>query len=270
MLPAPARVQPLGRGSSWAALPATEPDDGRDHPRKRCYIRTVATVSSVNLVAHTFEAQGYVNLFWEDAEFATRVKETQGLEVKCGSVATEGVYWAPIELRDDGELLPINPHNMFANQLSLEHPGPLKVVFNDKMGVVEVQLTFKAELTTFFDLHNFPFDRQILGLQINFRSGCFKLSPEPFQGVPDRWNLRSPVSIALAPSVSDQFALRASQPFVYDCRDWKPVVRIMCERNSTPWVLNFVLPTFIIVLCGGSAGFMPASDVSGRASMLVT
>jgi hypothetical protein len=130
--------------------------------------------------------------------------------------------------------------------------------------------TFEAELGTFFDLRNFPYDRQVVALELNFRSGTFELSPLPFEGVPAKWGMHSPVAVTLAPRVGDEYSLCTSQPFVWDVSDWKPAIRVMLERDATPWIFNFVTPTFFFVATSGSILSIEVHDVAGRSSMLVT
>ena len=129
LLPPAEPVTRAGSSSAWQVL-ALGGDDGRDHLRKRCYIRTVSTITSVNLAGHTFTAHGILNMFWEDEKFPAWAKQAQELDVRRGSVGTKGVYQAVTELEDDGESLPINPDNMFSNQLSLEHPAAAKLLFD--------------------------------------------------------------------------------------------------------------------------------------------
>jgi hypothetical protein len=258
--------------SSWREAGLAQPsyeredDDGRDHLRRLCYIRTNMLVESVVLPENCFTARGYLSFFWKDPDFAEGKTD-----VKRGSVETPGVYQKVMELEDTGATSqPINPHNIFTNQLSLSRPSPPKLLFDDKRGIVHYEIPFKAVLSCKFNLQNFPFDRSILTLQLNFRSGSWKLAPTAFDGVPAKWHLRVPVSLSMSSTVSDAYIARSDQAVLYDCREWKPIIRIMVQRRATPWMYNFIVPTFLLVSISVSVFFIPRHDVSGRASIVVT
>jgi len=191
------------RSSSWVApspggAQPVEEDDGRQ--RKQCYIRVQLSVTSVDLLSHAFDVRGHMDLFWREAdEFATNLAEEHSIEVPTGSV-DDGVYQAVLELPDNGSSsMPINPDNLFVNQLALRHTAKPKLLFDAERGIVHYTLYFDATLSCVFALHDFPFDRQILPVQLSFRSGSFALSPTAFEGVPGKWGLRTPASVAMGP-----------------------------------------------------------------------
>eukprot|EP01043_Picozoa_sp_COSAG02_P013301 COSAG02_NODE_529_length_20702_cov_43.720555_19_plen_418_part_00 len=251
--------------------PGTEKDDGKQ--RKLCYIRTRLSVIAISEVEHTFRVQGGLDLFWkEEKDFVDRVNQLDpDIDLPLGSV-DDGAYQGVVTLPDDGSSsLPINPNKLFANQLELSDTARPKVLFDARHGIVHYSLFFKATLSARFDMHNFPFDRQMLPITLNFRSGSFTLSPGPFEGVPNKWGLRTPASITLGSVPADQYRLRLDGPCVgYDCSTWKPTIQVFCERIATPWIWSVVIPAFMLVVAGGSIVLIPAEEIGDRVATLLS
>jgi hypothetical protein len=261
--------------SSRAAAAVQVKERGDDKQRKLCYIRSHIEVQSLNEVEHSFRVRGSLDYFWvEEAGYAGRIKEKYDIDVPLGSVA-DGVYQGVVTLPDDGSsTIPINPSHLFIGQLELSETSSPRLLFDDVHGIVHYTVFFDATIKAIFDLHYFPFDRQVLPVQLQFRSSCFRLSPQPFAGVPDNkdWDLRIPFVVELATAFADKYTFctkSTESPCLYDCSTWKPTIKILCQRVSTPWIYGFMLPTFLIVMNAGSILFMPAEDIGNRVATLL-
>eukprot|EP01047_Picozoa_sp_COSAG01_P087468 COSAG01_NODE_20145_length_967_cov_1.467204_1_plen_259_part_01 len=192
-------------GSSGDDASGAGSRDSGEKKLPRCYIRLNVAVVAIHEVEHSFRVRGWLDLFWEEKDFAARFKKTSpGIEVP--TVACYGDKQLAVTLPDDGASMPLNPRTPFANQLEFSETAHPKLLFDEKSGVVHYSIPFDATLAAWFDLHNFPFDRQVLPITFKLRSE-FMLSPEPFEHVPDKRGLRTPVRVALESVTADQYRL---------------------------------------------------------------
>lgn len=218
------------------------------------------------MVSHSWTISTYFNFFWFDPYF-----EAAYPTAPHGSVADDyPVVW---DLRDDGANIPVNPEIPFEDQVSIEQTGASKVLFEPESNVVLMRFRADVHLETFMDLRRFPFDRCAMKAKLNFRSGKFHHVHHRPVWVPNRWGYDNSVMVTIGQGIADEFDLPSSDRMScceLDCSDWKPTIIVYLERKPRPWIVNVILPTFLILLFSYSSFAIPTKNIADRLSLTVT
>jgi hypothetical protein len=238
------------------------------------YLRLQATVEGVDLLNQSFEVMGYLRVHWHDNEFPNRQKKLGNEGFKAG--------YGNQKLTDGGHYLPIGRENMWENasdcSVLVEYAG-----FDEGTSIVTHQFKFKATFQEEFEMNYFPFDRQMCHMILNARgvNGFWsyrKHRPE-WLNATDRWNNKNVCMAAeLGPTVRGEYEPCA--PIVRfpdtekdregEYAKTKPTFIVRLERIPTFYLLNLVLPTFVIGSCTLVALLPSLAEFSDRLAVTLT
>ena len=197
-------------------------------------------------LTHTISA--YLTVQWRDP----RLAKGQGSDIDPMSVTLDQIWNPNIEITNQH-----TPREIANSMLTL-----------DDDGTITYYERFKGELATDFDLKRFPFDRQMLLLQIeSFR---FTLADVKFVAR-DMRQLKSPAAF-LPDWVIDDVSQRI------DTDDYNPEQQVYSRytfdievaRKRGYYVWNVFLPLTFITLLVWSVFFITPEDVATRSAVSIT
>jgi len=208
-------------------------------------------------VQQSFVGSGWVKFIWSHPDL---YQFTKGLET-----GTE----LKLQFKDVEASCPYAPTDtLFLNSVAtkitevtynVEHNGD----DNNSKAAIKAWFGYETTFVQTMDLHSFPFDRQILSVQLqtmtNDNDIVFAPVPNSFSwyglmgGLASMWKCYPPV---LAYSVSDEIP--------------NAELQLRIERNPWYYLANVVVPLFLIVMLSMCAFALPVSDLSDRMSVVLT
>ena len=297
--------------------------------RTPAFVHLDVTVVQVHGRRQTFEVEGKVIVFWSQDGLAASSSfqvAFDGQEGVSGAAAGGGgkgggrrrrsLLLQPANesemLETDSFVFPLDPQKIFANSVaetSAGYGGAMGEVARQRWlryypgeseeggggsrrgspSLVAYELRFQAELKSRLDMRRFPFDRQVLPLELNLVPRFQKpVERAPFIYVKDLARLEGtavdcPCRVALGGDLVKRF-VPALHPPVIDTRsrdaanssvrvDWSsnasgsgngmsyhPVYWLKLERNPGDAIVHFIFPMFLITLLAFSNFFVRPTD----------
>jgi hypothetical protein len=245
------RIAPVPAGATLASVPPNP-----DGPTRVGAAVFVTELREIDAVRDDYAFRGYVRATWCDPRLAfdpdaagTRERVTMGAEAE-GEAAR---IWFPAGF-------PVNR----AGGLDISD-RVLRIRYD---GTVQHDLNVSLRVAADFDLRRFPFDRQLLELQIeSFRWTEESLVWEPDEGgmgfsedfdIPE-WRIAR-----VGSRVETARALRSPDPFS------RFVFEIEVERKAGFYVWKVMLPLVVIVALSWSIFWMTEERVAGRSRITAT
>jgi hypothetical protein len=245
------------------------------------FVRLQATIDDVDLPKQSFEVVGYLRVHWRAADFMARQLQL-GNKLRGKTTDDFTPNYGNQTLIDDGHHLPIGKANMWQNvsecAVLAEYAG-----FNVATHVVTHQFKFKATFREEFEMNYFPFDRQMCHMILNARgvngnwSYC-RHRPD-WLGEKDRWDHPNIcMAVELGPTIQSEYVGLAPPAYRFPSRvknkreysKSKLTFIVRLERNPTFYLLNLVLPTFVIGTCTLVALLPSLADFSDRLQVTLT
>lgn len=246
----PAACANVAYGRAPAAAPRPDVPPNPNGPTLVAAGVFVTQLREIDAVRDDFRFRGYVRAVWCDPRLAG-----DGERIYVGAEAEREIerVWTPWGF-------PVNRAGGFevAERVLKVHAD----------GTVESDLNFSAQLTADYDLRRFPFDRQLLELQIEsfrwHRDELVWVSDDAAIGFEDgfsipEWRIRS-----VGSRVEEVTALRSTTPIS------RFVLEIAVDRESGFYLWKVMLPIFIIVGLSWSIFWMPDEPLAGRTRLAAT
>lgn len=237
----------------------------------RFWVVMTAKVQRIDFVEQVAQLDVESKWFWCDPDFLGKIRRGEirlsGLEEAATETALRlqdghRVYGAYVS--GDLRAFPVNPDKIFANQVGgLTHLSDPWVRYEEMDHLVSVQRVFQTVVTVVDDLKNYPLDAVVVPLHLSVRQAPHINRRLTWQldshlvGVVERHDFfpedAQAINMRLSPRTSH---LAFSTPRVahveYTNKPWRPVLCLVCERHLTSFLVNYLLPLFIIV--SGSLG----------------
>mmetsp|Transcript_47451 Transcript_47451/g.76126 ORF Transcript_47451/g.76126 Transcript_47451/m.76126 type:complete len:493 (-) Transcript_47451:169-1647(-) len=154
-------------------------------------------------------------------------------------------------------------------------------VYNESQNVWKLYFRFNAECGEHMELHSFPFDAQFLNIQMVYRIQDFYfLSKCPdwmlFDDQYMVFKLDKPIKLTVKDSIKSQWTVE--EPWI-DLRedrgkDYKfhfSVIRLRVRREPSFYMVNAVLPLFLVVSCSFASFVMPVDEfVNDKLGYIIT
>lgn len=237
----------LVSGLFAAEPPAAAPDGS---PRKVTIGFNLLSIPEIQEPAEAFTAICYLHLRWHDPALAGN--ETEQMLIEDAAIAKSTEIWRP------------DVH--FVNEAATaEVKHAVLTIAPD--GTVDFDREFEVVLKSDLDLRGFPFDRQVLTIEIeSFAYSAERLVLEPNAGQ----MLVSPLKLAQwKPG-----ALRWSTRLVHDPLERAAYHRLTLElevaRRPGFYVWQVFVPLFILIVIASTVFFLPAADLADRISVITT
>eukprot|EP01084_Bolivina_argentea_P192982 331171_1 len=185
-----------------------------------------------------------------------------------------------------GYYLPIDPNRIFTitSIKSVKHITPPIFDYNKKTEIAHVNYHIHAELNEYFELNEFPFDKQFLNVKlrwnclhyhiINFGNNNNTFFKDPWWNLERRWKA---LHLTLSDEIRHDWALYT--PWI-DFRVRKKnkqkhparfaLIRLRVDRNPLSFCINVLIPFFILVCCSFSVFAISRTSIEARLSVSVT
>ena len=213
----------------------------------------IVDITRINEVDNTFRIQGYIDLVWCDPRLAFDAEATSTGErlfiEHAAALELDRIWWPDLE---------------FANQTEpRKNENRALVIRSD--GTVDYEELFVAVLKSPFDLREFPFDRQLLEVEIEsfiwtdevlrFHEETGKIGFSDTLEMPE-WKIRSVES-----SVGSRKEVRDRAPFS------EFLLRIEVARKPGYYIWKLVLPLVLLVCVSWIVFWLTDWLVNGRLGM---
>lgn len=239
-------VAAFAPGSSAADADAA----ATSNPRKVTVGFRLHAITDIQEPAETFTAICYLHLRWRDPSLVAPGGQRQIL-IEDAALAKAGEIWRP-------DIHFVNE----ANAAEVKHA--MLAIAPD--GTVDFDRELEVTLTSDLDLHSFPFDRQVLTMEIESAYSAEDLVLEP--------NPRQMVADALKLAQWTAGPLRWSSALVEDPLDrdkyHRLTVTLEVARRPGFYVWQVFVPLFILILIASTVFFLPAEDLADRISVITT
>jgi len=233
------------------------------------YLYTKVIVKKIDVPAQEFTVEAYLHVFFwlktGTPSFATAVEGAQEDD--------EGNLTIP------ERALPLGPRKPIGNCDTFEHLTPPYHKFDSKTGYGKVVYHLTATINERFELHRFPFDRQLLKLKLSLRRESDKFAwhgtyqKQPWIQAPNlrfeyEYRYDHLATVKLADSVLSQWI--QCPPRVDLAHTGYAQVQVHLERRSLYYISHLIVPIFLIVLCNLSSFQLDREELEGRINITLT
>ena len=216
----------------------------------------IVQITAINIADNTFRIEGFLDLIWCDSRLAYSSSETGRQEEifleEAANNKIEEIWWPDIE---------------FTNQAGAPDIENMELIILPD-GTINYQERFSVELEAHYDLRQFPFDRQLLEIEIEsfaWDSEYLVLHQEEdkigfstdFQ-IPE-WEIEGAETI-----IEEKQEIRDRKPFS------KFMMKIEVARQSSYYQWKILLPLIILVAISWSVFWMIGDGLADRMSVSLT
>lgn len=209
----------------------------------------IIEITEINEVTNTFRVAGYIDLVWCDPRLAfasTKENDEKILLEEDAALKLEKIWWPDIS---------------FANE---ESPRKIEnqILVIRKDGTIDYQEKFAATLEANYNLLSFPFDKQLLEIEIesftwtgdflNFHENEDILGFAENFKIPE-WNIANVISL-----ISIKQEIRDRAPFS------EFLTYIEVERKPGFYVFKILIPLLLIITSSWSIFWIPMQELANR------
>jgi hypothetical protein len=216
----------------------------------------IIQVTGIDVAENTFHIEGFMDLIWCDPRLAYSAAETGRHEEifleEAASDKLEEIWWPDIEFVNESGAPEVENSEL--------------IILPD--GTINFQERFNAELEARYDLRQFPFDRQILEIEIEsfaWDNEYLVLHKEEEKiGFSDEFQIPEWRIERVEASIEEKQEVRDRKPFS------EFLMKIEVARLSSYYQWKILLPLVILVAISWSVFWMVGDGLADRMSVSLT
>lgn len=216
----------------------------------------IIQVTAIDVAESTYQIEGFMDLVWCDPRLAYSAPETGRREEifleEAAYDKIEEIWWPDVE---------------FVNEAgAVETENSELIILPD--GTIDFQERFSAELEAHYDLRQFPFDRQLLEIEIEsfaWDSDYLVLNQEVDKiGFSDEFQIPEWEVLGVETNIEAKQEVRDRKPFS------EFLMTIEVARLSSYYQWKILLPLIILVAISWSVFWMVGDGLADRMSVSLT
>lgn len=238
----------------WLVLVPTgftaEPASDEPTPREVLVGVNLTSIPEIQETSETFVAICYLHLRWQDPSLAFEGKRPQVL-IEEAALDRVKEMW--------------RPDLQFANESSAAEVKRAVLSIHPD-GTVDFDREFQVTLRSELDLHSFPFDRQVLQLELE----SFAYNAKEVRLVPEQVVLGRNVALAQWQPGELSWSTAMVQDRL-EAEDYhRLTISLEMTRNPGFYIWQVFVPLFFLIMIASTVFFLPAEDLADRINVIVT
>ena len=256
-----------------------------------CWMSLDLHLVDIMLAAETFEVNAWLLIFFHDPnkDFANLFESEQLDQIKQqGMTMNYILFWS--EISCGKRMIYIGYIDYDDLNVSIRKKLPLKKsfllnssdcdirksyleIYNEEEDVWNLYFRFNAHCAEHMELHSFPFDAQFLNMQVTYRIQDFYFVSECPEWILcderyKQFQVHKPIKLTIKDSIKTQwkiedpwidFRLNHGKEFNFHFS----VVRLRVKREPAYYLVNGVLPIFLVIACSFASFVMPIDEYLG-------
>jgi len=245
--------------------------------RLQCWFSIDIHLNDIVLVEEAFKITAHLDVSWKDmnGDFIKLFDQDALASIKQHGF----ISYSDLSLDVRKKLL-FNMTSFLHNAHHLDIRKCHLELYDEAEGVWKIYILFDASCAERMELDQFPFDAQFLNMQLMYKTNdYFFLSECPeWLKKDDRYllfNTHRPIKLTVNESLKSQWKIE--EPWI-DMRQDRGIynfpfslIRLRIRREPAFYLLNGVLPLFLVIMCSFASFVMPVEEfLDGKLGYIIT